>query len=269
MAFISQEKIFYGASSFLGILAIIYFGFEYLVALSPFTISIILFSVFATFLGLGLRSGGNTSVLAYVFSAGSYLVALFYTMGRFGFSSDGIMVSLIASSGIFAGLGYLVTQKEFSPTNNQVKKTITALLILVAGLILYDVGSGNISYDYELESEVEISESIDAGDLIVSKSSLLPYDSDGVSFSGCLYNETGDRQRAGSFFRSEIDTMKFGNLEETEDITFEFDMERVNIQGTVPVEEQEAEGCPREVDGAKLIVDSNLGSGELLRRSYD
>ncbi|MFO7793591.1 MAG: hypothetical protein R6V35_01290, partial [Candidatus Nanohaloarchaea archaeon] len=150
MAFISQEKIFYGASSFLGILAIIYFGFEYLVALSPFTISFILFSVFLTFLGLGLISGGNSSVLAYVFSAGAYIVALFYTMGRFGFGSDGIMLSLIVSSGIFAGLGYMVTQKEFSPTNNQVKKAGIALLILLVGLILYDVGSGNVSYDYEL-----------------------------------------------------------------------------------------------------------------------
>ncbi|MFO7794034.1 MAG: hypothetical protein R6V35_03600, partial [Candidatus Nanohaloarchaea archaeon] len=181
---------------------------------------------------------------------------------------DGIMLSLIVSSGIFAGLGYMVTQKEFSPTNNQVKKAGIALLILLVGLILYDVGSGNVSYDYELKQEITVSENIDAGDLMVSKNSVLPYDSEGASFSGCLYNETGDRQRTGAYFSSETDTMKFGNLQETEDIQFEFDMERVDVGDTVPVEEVEGERCPDTTNESKLIVDSNIDSDEVLRRRY-
>lgn len=266
MPFISQEKIFYGASSFLGILALIYFGFEYLVALSPFTISTILFSVFAAFLGIGLRSAGNSSVLAYVFSAGAYIVALFYTMGSFGFGSDGILLSLIVSSSVFAGLGYLITQKDFSPTNNQVKKAGIALLILVAGLILYDVGSADVSYEYSLGEQVEISENINLGDLTVSKTSFLPYDSDSPSFSGCLYNETGDRQRTGAYFNSETDTLRFGPLQKTEEIVMEFDIERVKVDGEVPVEELGDSRCPESTEGSKLIIDTSINSETRLNR---
>jgi len=254
MPFISQDKVFYGASAFLGILAIIYFGFEYLIALSPFTISVILFSAFATFLGIGLNRKGNGSVLAYIFSAASFGVALFYTIGKLGLGSDGIMISLIMSSALFAALGYLITQKKYAPNKKQLKTTAIILAMLVGGLIIYDVASGNISYEYSLNEQTEVSENIGVGEVTTFKNSALPYDSDGVTFRGCLYNETGERQRTSLYFQSDANTMKFGEFENTQKIEFDLDMDRVDIEGTVPIEELEAESCPENTDESKLIL---------------
>jgi len=265
MSFISQDKVFYGVSAFLGVIAIIYFGFEYLVALSPFTISTILFSVFLAFLGLGLEKEGNTAVLSYIFSAGAYIVGLFYTMGRFGFGSDGVMASLIISSGLFAGLGYLVTQRDFELGFKRFKYGLIILGLIVGGLVVYDIGSEDTSYQYFLEEEVTVSDEIDAGHVTVLKESYLPYRSSAASFSGCLYNETGDIQRrAESHYSMDVDTMTFMPLEEQEDIVFEFDTEEFSLEGDLQVEETSERRCPQQTEDAKLLV--NAQSSEQITR---
>lgn len=268
MAFIGQDKIFYGASAFLGLLAIIYFGFEYLVALSPFTISAILFSVFLLFLGLGLRAGRgrNSAVLAFIFSAGSYVVALFYTMSQFSFGSNPVLVSLILSSGLMAAIGYLVTQKEFEFEKKQFKYGLVFLTILVGGLVAYDIGSGEVNHSYILEDEFTVAEEVSIGEVTAEKNSFLPYKSSGVNFNACLYNETGGRQPVRTGFSSDIETMKFGSVEETQDITMELGLEELGMEGTYPIEESDESTvrCPQEAEGAKMLV---TVSGDNLERT--
>lgn len=256
MAFISQDKIFYGASAFLGILAILYFGFEYLVALSPFTISVMLFAIFAAFLGLGLDRSGNSSVLAYIFSAGAYVVGLFYTMSSFSFGSDGVMFSLAVSSAVFAGLGYLVTQMEFRPERDQLKYAAIILCVVVGGLIIYDASSDQVNYEYSLVDEVEVNDSMVLGEVTTEKPGLLPRESSSVRFQACAYNQTG-APRGSSGFSSSADTMRFGSLTQTEDIVVEMDVEELGFSGNVSVEEgSEGFRCVERGEGPAIVVAS-------------
>jgi hypothetical protein len=241
MAFIDQSKIFYGASSFLGLLAIIYFGFEYLVDLSPFSISAILFSVFVFFLVLGLRIGGNTSVLSYVFSSGAYVVALFYTLARFNLGSNGVQISLIISSGLFAALGYYITQKDLELSKKQFRSILLAVGVVLALLTAYDIASGELSYSYELKEEVELNETVSIGEVTVEKDSFLPYDARSINFNGCLSHSEEPMHISG--FSSSTDTMVFGHLRNTEPIVIELDPSRISEGETVSIEE--GTGFPR------------------------
>lgn len=267
MSFVDQTKIFYGSSAFLGILAIFYFGFEYLVALSPFTISFILFALFLGFLGFGLRRQDNSAVLSYIFSAGAYIIGLFYTIGKFDFNSDRILLSLVLSSGVFAGLGYLVTQKGFEMEKKQFKYGLIALTVLVGGLVAYDIGSDPVSYEYSLVDEVEINESMTLGEATTQKTGLLPEESGGVRFQACIYNATG-QPRASSGFSSSADTMRFGAFSETEDIQVNANMERLGFEGSVPVEEGEQDFRCREIDEGPKVVVAQTGD-EIPRMVYD
>ncbi|MEF8880367.1 MAG: hypothetical protein V5A72_00870 [Candidatus Nanohaloarchaea archaeon] len=254
MSFVDQTKIFYGSSAFLGILAIFYFGFEYLVALSPFTISTILLGLFLAFLGFGLRREDNTAVLSYIFSAGAYIIGLFYTTGKFNFNSDQILLSLVTSSAVFAGLGYMITQKGFELEKKQFKYGLIALTVLIGGLVAYDIASDPISYDYSLANEVEINESMDIGDVTTRKTGVLPEEAEGVNFQACIYNSTG-HPRGVSGFTSSSNTIRFGSLEKMEDIRIEIDEEDLGFEGVVPVEEGEADfRCRKIEEGPKVVV---------------
>lgn len=258
MSFIDQTKIFYGASAFLGVLAIFYFGFEYLVALSPFTISVILFALFLAFLGFGLRKEDNTAVLSYIFSAGAYIIGLFYTTGKFDFNSDQILLSLVVSSGVFAGLGYMITQKGFELEKDQFKYGLITLMVVVGGLVAYDIASEPISHEYSLADEVQISDSMDIGDVTTSKTSLLPEERERVSFQACIYNATG-QPRGTSGFTSSAETMRFGSFSETEDIEVEIDIEDLAVEGIVPIEQGESDFRCREIDSGPKIVVAQTG----------
>ena len=263
MTFIDQTKIFYGSSAFLGILAIFYFGFEYLVALSPFTISTILFALFLGFLGLGLRKEENTAVLSYIFSAGAYIIGLFYTTGKFEFSSDPFLLSLIVSSGLFAGLGYLITQKEFELTSDQFKYGLIILTIIIGGLVVYDVGSSGVDHRYYIQDSVEMAEEVTIGEVTTEKSSLLPREregySPGMSFQACV---TGNStERISSNFYTETDTMVFGSVDAREDIVLDFRGRDVEGLGTIPIEvvEDQRFGCREDSDERVLRVSVEEG----------
>ena len=254
MAFISQDKIFYGASAFLGILAILYFGFEYLVALSPFTISVMLFATFGAFLGIGLDRSGNSSVLAYIFSSGAYVVGLFYTIGKFDFGENGVMFSLAASSAIFSGLGYLITQKDFSPERDQLKYIAMAIAVLLGGLIIYDASSDGVFHEQSFVDEVEVSESMTLGQVTTEKPGILPRESSNSRFMICAYNETGVPQRSPGF-SSSADTMRFGQVSDTENITVELDAQDFDVEGSVPVEEgSESFRCTERDEGPVIVL---------------
>lgn len=270
MAFIDQTKIFYGASAFLGILAIFYFGFEYLVALSPFTISIILFALFLAFLGVGIKKEENTAVLSYIFSAGAYIIGLMYTTGKFNFNSDQIMLSLVFSSGLFAGLGYLITQREFELEKEQFMYGLAAITVIVGGLIVYDIASDPVRYDYSIVDEVEINDSMVVGEVTVEKTSYLPQESRSPDFHVCAYNSTGVPRRGFSAVSESVDTMQFGKISETVELEANIDTEDLNIEGNVPVEEaQNGYGCEEIEDGAAKLVVIRTSEDILMSRAYD
>lgn len=269
MGFIDQKKIFYGLSAFLGVLAIFYFGFEYLVSLSPFTISVILFAMFAGFLVSGLAVKQNSRSLAFLFSAGSYLVGLLYTMGRFSFNSDQILVSLIVSSAVFAAAGYVITNRLLEPDRKQVLYFLVSLFLIVGGLIVYDTVSGDVSYSYDIVDEAELTETMEIGEVVTEKDSFLPYYNEQFTLNGCFYNETGDIQRGVSGFSTETETMNFGHMAETENIELELTLSSLDTNlSSVDIEVQEDGNryrCDRTVDnGGKMVVKPDSGSHELV-----
>lgn len=199
---IDSSLIFYAVSAFFTVIALVYFGYEYIAHLSPFTISSILFSAFTISLLIGsTREFIGFKILSYLVSAGAYLVFYAYTAARFFSTSDQIMASLVLSAVLFTGIGYLFTnRRDLLPDKSRVYKVSAGLVILVLVLVTYNIGM--VSYDYELnlENEVQINEGSNIiGESKITKTGYLPIDIDTERVTFCFgTNESNERFGASS-----------------------------------------------------------------------
>lgn len=189
--------VFYMLSAFFVVLTLAYFGFEYIEHLSAFTVSAILFGFFVSSLLTGVsREFIGFKFLAYIASAGSYIVFYLYTTARFVDTSNQVLGSLIASAVLFSGLGYVLTNyKERLPSKNQAHKTIGIITGLLLILIAYNITM--VSYDYSLsvEDEIEIVEGENTfAEAEIQKTGYLPIDINRERAQVCLgTNESNKR----------------------------------------------------------------------------
>ncbi len=191
------SRIFYGASAFFAVLAVLYFGFEYIQDLSPFTIAAVLFAVFASTLVAGVsREARGVKLVSYLVSAGSYLGFLIYINGRFLRTSDGTLASLLFSAVLFSAIGYTLTNKqEYIPNRDQALKIVAGIGAVLALLVAYDAAAVDAEYDLTLEEEVEMLEGENKfGELEIRKSGYLHADIERQRFSVCAgINESTQR----------------------------------------------------------------------------
>lgn len=159
---IDGTTILYGIGAVLGIAAVLYFGQEVLLSLSPTIKSGLLFLAFSVFLIAGIHLGKNTiNTALVVLSVGTYIVFLGYTIFRFRPSTNTIFLALAASSALFIGIAYAVNERELTLTQDQVKYIIGGGLILAALLITGDVLGPQASTTTEFADTVNLSSATD------------------------------------------------------------------------------------------------------------
>lgn len=261
MQFIDRSKVLYGGAALLGVLTVVYFGFEYLANLSPFTISFVLFSLFTGLLLVGLNRQGNGESLSYILSLGSYLTGLSYTISTFNFSSNQTLISLISSTLVFVVIAYLVTDRELEVTNDGLKKALVVLVIALAVVSVYDVLSKDITYDYELAEEVELQEGVTVGTYTVEKNDVLPRETDSESLSFCIYNEQREEvTRTSDYFSPEM--LGFGQQTKKEDIEINTRLDRLEglEQGKTLEVRSVEDRCPEKADKGIILEENHDGT---------
>ncbi len=255
MQFINRDKVLYGAATLMGLVTVLYFGFEYLANLSPASISIILFALFGGLLAGGLNRSGNTESLLYILSVGTYIVWLSYTMNAFSWGENLTQLSLLVSTGLFIGLAYIVTQKDYTIDFDRLKQITVVLTVFVILLGVFDAQTDNLSVEFELDSEtVNFSDEMDVGELDVEKPGFLPREREFFSVNACLYNSTGQRQPV-SGFRAEQELLGFGSRQKTRQVTIESpeeDVEGLEQGEELPIVRNEE--CPRERSSKALYL---------------
>ena len=176
---LDYNRIFYAASAFFAVLAVLYFGFEYIQNLSPVTISGFTFAIFAASFIRGVtRESKGVKFLYYLLSTGSYLVFIAYTNARLISTENGVLASLIFSAALFSSIGYVLTnKKEIIPSNKQSKKILIGIAAFILVLTFYDGVATGYSVEYQLEDEVVLSEEeIRVGEAEIIKTGYLPID---------------------------------------------------------------------------------------------
>ncbi len=255
---IDEAKLLYGLGAFLGIIAIIYFGHELILDLSPTVKSFILLS--STVMFLGAAEYVKHSILKssfYIFSAFSYLSFLVYIFARFQFSSEQIFLILAASSAVFIGLGYLRSEKGYEVTQDQARKVLGAVMILVALAIVFDVTGSQPEYRLELHENIEVveGEEFEIGVLEIQNKFHLSRNVDTPTFRGCLFIEEGHDGR-NIYVNPDNRGLVSGSTTDTIPLTESAHYERredqnITISGNYTVVNEE---CPSEPEERTIYI---------------
>ena len=262
---IDESKLLYGLGAFLGIVAIIYFGHEIILDLSPTVKSFILLSSTVMFLGSAeYVKHGILKSSFYIFSAISYLSFLLYIFARFSFTSEQIFLILAASSAAFIGMGYLRSEKGYEVTRDQAKKVLGALMILVALAVVFDVVGAQPEYNLELNERVEVNagEEFEIGVLEIKNDFPLSRNVDAPIFRGCMFIEEGQDGR-NIYINPDAGGMISGGttarISLTENAHYEsHEDQNVSISGNYTVINEE---CPSEPEERTVYIHEAEGSG--------
>lgn len=201
---LDYSKVFYAASALFAVLAVLYFGFEYIQNLSPATISLIIFAIFATTFLKGTETNNRgVKLLYYLLSTGSYLVFIIYINARLIDTDNGVLASLILSAIIFAAIGHLVTKRQdLIPNQKQIKKITIATAILLTLITLYDGAATGYEHEYQLEEQVQFQENQETliGQIQTSKHGYLPLDVERQRATYCTTNGTVNMGLGGTSY---------------------------------------------------------------------
>lgn len=258
---LDESKLLYGLGAFLGIVAIIYFGQELILDLSPTVKSLILVSSTVMFLGAAEYTKHATLKSSfYVFSAFSYLSFLVYIFARFQFSSGQVFLVLAASSGVFIGLGYLRSEKGYTVDREQARKVLGAVLALVVLAVVFDVAGAQPEYSLELRENVEVAggEEFEIGVLEVRNDFPLSRNIDVPGFGGCL-SASSDLERRGVYISPENKGLISGSTTERIRLTETVRSrpgENVSLSGNYSIVQGE---CPSDPDEMTIYIQESDG----------
>lgn len=173
--------IFYGGSAIFAVIAVAFLGFDYLDDLSAFTVSAVIFSVFASSLLIATTRDTLLKTVFYLIAAGSYVLFLMYFIGSYMQETGEIILMMMLSAGLFSSIGYILNSRpELIPAQEQVKKIIIGIAAVIGLLIAYNVVFVDISLAFQLEETANFSEEEQVvGELEVTKQGYLPMEYDG------------------------------------------------------------------------------------------
>lgn len=245
---LDNSRIFYGGSALFAVLSVLYLGFEYLQDLSPVTISAVIFSVFVAAFLRGTFKENRMNFVYYLTAAGSYIVFLLYVNGKFLDTSNQVLLSLIASAGLFLGIGYLLTEKEkLVPDREQANKLTAAIAVFIGLLLLYNIFFVEASFTAELDDTAVLdSERQKIGEVQIEKTGYLPIETDRRSLNFCIASEQRYLPTSYQSFGGEMTS--FRPQTETENITL--DIQERFFEGNL------SEGLERGTELEIVVVES-------------
>jgi hypothetical protein len=134
-----SSYILYGIGALLGIAALLYFGQEVLLTLSPTIKAFLLILSFAAFLTGGIRTEETVSTVLLILSAGAYIIFLGYTILRFSPTTNQIFLGLAVSSALFIGIGYSLNEDMLELDRRQTRYLLTACIVVAALAVTGDI----------------------------------------------------------------------------------------------------------------------------------
>lgn len=271
---VKTSHLMYIVGIILGIVAVVYFGREIIVDLSPTIKSALLLIAFPTFIAGGsmIRKRIIDKFL-YVLSVFSYLVFLWYIFNTFELGSNTIFIALVISSIIFIGIGYQ-WEKGVKIAKKWKKVVLVGLLIFAVGLVSLDVAGSQPSYELHPRERVSFEgawegrgeQRIPIGNLVIRNDFLFSRYTDLPSLSACLY--TPEKHDVHIYYsRWEVEIIGGKSQEEIEVSIYPPYGEEggrptymENIE-SLPIEKSSS--CPDNVEEPKLVIatDGNTTEG--------
>lgn len=263
---IDESRMLYGLGAFLGVIAILYFGQELVLDLSPTVKSFILFSATVAFISGAEYSDQSTLRSAfYLFSAFSYLSFLVYIFLRFSFSSGQIFLILVSSSIAFMILGYVRSEDLYDLDDQQAEKAIATVAAFIAIAVVFDVGGPQPEYSLELKDSVEVGENqeIKFGELEVRNDFALSRNIDVPTYGGCL--AVSPEKVRGVHVSLDAPDLMEGDSTLSFNLTETFGSrpeENTSVSGNYVISQGE---CPRSPEPGTVYIQESV-DGEVIRK---
>lgn len=162
---IDPAKVLYVVGVLFGIAAVAYFARDIVFELSITVRALLLLLGFAVLLVAALAASRNAFVLVFaVLSAAAYLAFVAYTLSRFKVGADGTFLVLFVSAGLFLALGYLVRERDMTPSPRTARYVAVGVLLVAAVLVGADVVASEVTYEVVVEDEAVVD---DRGQVII------------------------------------------------------------------------------------------------------
>ncbi len=269
---IDRFSILYGLGVILGIVAVIYFGQQLILDLSPTIKSLLLLFLFLFFLIVGIYT--DTSILdnvSLILSGSSYIIFLGYTIFRFNIGQNGTFLFLAFSSVLFIGLGYLLREKNTKISSKQVKILIIGLVLVSGILLVADISGSQPTYSLDLKEQIYISNndtsidrpidrrSIEVGSITIRNDFVLSRIVDVPSYDACIY--LPQLRRVSTFTENPRNNIIGGGETKRHRLNIRFPIPRqttnntqINYTGTYTIERHNGTDCPKQTQQKKITI---------------
>jgi len=257
---IDTSYILYSTGAVFGIISLFYFGFDLILGLSPLTKSLLLLSGSVVFFSIGNHTDGKISgSMSYIFSVVSYIVLASYFISSFQLGSNTIFLALALSSGLFIGLGHIVS-KGLKLDRNRVKYILLGAFVFGLALTITDLAAPEPTYNLDLKETYSQDEG-SIGNLTVENTFYLPRTIERRNYNACVY--TPDKIRAGISQNNYGSDLIYKEARET-GLELEIELRRQHGEGensnqtieNYPVEL--AQECPESSETEKIVLVERL-----------
>jgi hypothetical protein len=154
---LDPARVLYVVGVLFGIAAVLYFARDIVFELSITVRALLLLFAFVALLVTALATSESPVVpVAAVLSAATYLAFLSYTLSRFDVGSDGTFFALLVSAVLFLLLGYLVRERDLTPSRRAAQYVVVAVALLAVVVVGADVAASDVEYDLETVDEATV-----------------------------------------------------------------------------------------------------------------
>lgn len=264
---VDPAKVLYVVGVVFGIAAVAYFARDIVFELSITVRALLLLLAFIALLVAALAAARKTFVLVFtVLAAAAYLAFVAYTLSRFEVGADGTFLVLLASAGLFLGLGYLVRERNFSPSSTSARYAAVAVILVAAALVGADIVASEVTYNVNVEDEAVVGDrgQVVLGTLMMENRFVFREPIDRPQVYACIYvptMEEYDMRPHPVEYRVGNDRVPdtipgSGTITATMTVRLT-DEEVATVDG--PLQVERAEECPEASDEPRIVVVTGEG----------
>jgi hypothetical protein len=241
--------------------AVAYFARDIVFDLSITVRSLLLFLVFLALLVGALASARHSIVvIESVLAAAAYLVFLAYTLSRFDVGADGTFLALLVSAVLFLALGYLLQERDVSPSSGTARAAVVVLVLVGVALIGADVAASEVTYDVQIGEEATVGENgrTNVGTLTVTNEFFFREPVDEPRAFACIYMPGTEHEWRPQPIEYQVTDGHLPNRISgagtvKADMTVRLaDDEQAAVNGPIPVER--VDSCPETAESQRILV---------------